>query len=173
MATPAVKVLTVVQCGVEVTPGDLVVATRRLIAQARYTWQQDVFEFTDQDSGVFARVPRQGVITRQGTELELTCPLDFTQILLPLLSGMKGSVTGVGGAADKTWTFTPVTATAPAVDTFTMEFEEASGSDQAELEFGYGHTTEMEITATDDGVPELRWVMRGRATQQSTKTGGL
>lgn len=173
MATPAVKILTKVQIGQEaVAAGTAANATRRLIASARYTWQQDVFEFTDQDSGVFARVPRQGVITRQGSEIELTTPLDFQQILLPLLSGVKGAVTGADADPVFTWTFTPATATAPAIDTYTVEFEEASGSDVAELEFYYGHTTEMEITATDDGVPELRWVMKGRATVQGTKTAG-
>ncbi|KPJ64880.1 hypothetical protein AMK68_00155 [candidate division KD3-62 bacterium DG_56] len=174
MATPAVKILTKVQVGQEaVAPGTAADATRCLLAQARYTWQQDVYEFTDQDMGVFARVPRQGVITRHGSEIELTTPMDFQQILLPLLSGVKGAVTPTGGGADKTWTFTPATATAPAIDTYTVEFEEASGSDVAELEFYYGHTTEIEITATDDGVPELRWVMRGRKTVEGTKTAAI
>lgn len=167
------KVLETVQVGKEVTAGTLVAATRRLIVDGRFRRQQDQFEFTEQNSGVFARVPRGPVPTRFGSEIELRCPLDFEQILLPLQSGMKGAVTPTGGGADKTWTFLPSTSTPPALEFYTVEYTERSPDDDAEMEFGYGFTTEMEITATSDGLAELRWTMMGRATQDSTLTGAL
>lgn len=168
-----IKILETVQVGKEGTKGTAVDATRRIIADARYRRMQEVYEFTEQNSGVFARVPRQGVITRHSSQIELTTPLDFQQILLPLLSGMVGGVTGTGAGADKTWTFTPSTATPPALDSYTVEYVERSPDDNAEMEFTYGITDELEITATDDSVPELRWRMFGRQTADGTMTGSL
>ena len=171
--TSAVKVLTKVQVGVETTRGTGVAASRRLIADGRYRRQQEVFDFTDQNSGVFARTPRAGVITRAASEIELTTPLDYQQILLPLLSGMVGAVTPTGAGADKTWTFTPSTSAPVAVDTYTVEFVEASPDDSAEMEFTYGFSPEIEVSADTEGISQLRWKMIGRATADSTLTGAL
>jgi hypothetical protein len=168
-----IKVLTVVQAGVESVKGTLVAATRRLVADARFRRIEDFHEFEEQNSGVFARVPRGPVKIRNASELDLKGPFDFQQILLPLLSGMVGSVTGVGAGADKTWTFTPSVTAPVSIDTYTMEFEEASGDDVAEMEFGYGITTDLEISGDAEGVGEMSWKMFGRETQDSTKTAAL
>lgn len=153
--------------------GTSVAATRRLIGDGRYRRIQDVYEFLDQNSGVFARVPRQGVVTRHASAIEIRGPLDFQQILLPLLSGMVGGVTGVGAGADKTWTFTPSTSTPPALDAYTVEYVERSPDDNAEQEFSYGITDEIEITASPDNMTEMRWKMFGRASTDSTMTAAL
>lgn len=168
-----IKILETIQCGVEVTKGTLVAATRRIIGDGRYRRIQNVQEFLDQNSGVFARVPRAGVVTRHASQIEVRMPLDFTQVLLPLRSGMKGGVTGVGAGADKLHTFDPSTATPPALDAFTMEYTERSPDDNAEMEFGYGITEEIEISGNTDNLAELRFRMFGRATADSTMTAAL
>lgn len=171
--TSGIKILETVQVGKEVTKGTAVVATRRIIGDARYRRIQDVYEFLDQNSGVFARVPRVGVVTRHASQIEIRCPLDFTQILLPLQSGMVGGVTGVGAGADKTYTFTPSTSTPPALEAYTVEYVERSPDDNAEMEFSYGITEEIEITGTTDNMSELRFRMFGRASADSTMTAAI
>ena len=168
-----IKILETIQAGKESTKGTAVAATRRIIADGSYERIQEVSEFTDQNSGVFARVPRQGVITKNASEIEITTPLDFQQILLPLLSGVKGAVTPVSGTGDETWTFLPSTSAPPALDAYTMEFAEVSPDDNSNMEFAYGLTEEIEITASDDGLPELRWKMFGRSTTDTTMTPAL
>lgn len=171
--TSAIKVMTKTQVGKEVTPGTLVAATRRLVASGLYDREQAMWDPTEIDSGVFARVPIAPVRIREASRIELTTPLDHTQILLPLLSGMKGGVTAVGAGADKTWTFDPSTSIPPAVDTYTVEFNEQSTADSAEFEFGFGFTDQIQITVGTDGVAELKWSMWGRATQEATATAAL
>lgn len=171
--TSSLKLLETVQVGKETVKGTAVAATRRLIGDFRYRRIQDVYEFLDQNSGVFARVPRQGVVTRHASQLEGRGPLDYQQILLPLLSGMKGGVTGVGAGADKLWTFDPSTSVPPALDAYTVEYTERSPNDNAEMEFAYGITDEIEITASTDNMTEMRYRMFGRASADSTMTAAL
>ncbi len=169
----AVKVLSKVQIGKEVTKGTLVAATRRLVGNFRARRVQEMEAFADLDVGLYARTAQAPLLTKQASELELTTPLDFSQILLPLLSGMKGGVTGAGGGADKTWDFTPATATGAVIDSYTYEVVESDGTNDAEMEFGYGLCTEIEITATADGVTQLRAKFMGRVMSDSTLTAGL
>lgn len=171
--TSSIKLLETVQVGKETVKGTAVAATRRLIGDGRYERIQDVYEFLDQNSGVFARVPRQGVVTKHGTALEMKGPLDFQQILLPCLSGMKGGVTAVGAGSDKVWTFDPSTSVPPALDAYTLEYTERSPNHDAEMECAYGITEEIEITASTDAMSELRYRMFGRATADSTMTPAL
>lgn len=171
--TSAIKVMTKVQVGKEVTPGTLVAATRRLVVKGLYDRVQDFWDPVEIDSGVFARVPIAPVRVREASRIELSCPFDFTQPLLPLLSGMVGGVTSSGTGADKTWTFLPSTSTPPSVDTYTVEFNEQSTADNAEFEFGFGFTDQIKVTANTEGVGELMWSMWGRATQESTVTPAL
>jgi len=169
----SLKILETIQVGKETVKGTGVAATRRVIGDGRYQRIQDVYEFLDQNSGVFARVPRQGVVTRHASQIEVRGPLDFQQILLPLLSGMKGGVTGTGAGADKLWTFDPSTATPPALDAYTVEYTERSPNDNAEMEFTYGITEELEITSSTDAMSEMRFRMFGRASADSTMTAAL
>lgn len=165
--------MTRTQVGKEVTPGTLVAATRRLVAKGLYDREQLMWDPVDIQAGVFARIPVAPIRIREGSRIELTCPLDHTQILLPLLSGMEGGVTAVGAGADKTWTFDPSTSVPPTVDNYTVEFAEQSTADTAEFEFGFGFTDQIQITVGSDGMAELMWSMWGRATQESTVTPGL
>jgi hypothetical protein len=86
---------------------------------------------------------------------------------------MVGGVTPTGAGADKTWTFTPSAATPPSLDSYTVEYVERSPDDNAEMEFTYGITDEIEITGTVDNLAELRWRMFGRATADATMTGSI
>jgi len=169
----AVKVLSKMQIGKETTKGTLVAATRRLVGDGRFSRVQELHPFDDLDVGLYARTAQIPILTRQGAMFEFRTPVDFTQLLWPLLSGMKGGVTGVGAGADKTWTFTPATATGAVFDSYTLEFVESDGTNDAEMESGYLFCTEIEISGTTDGVGELRAQFAGRKATDSTLTGAL
>ena len=169
----AIKVMRQIQVGIESTPGMAVDAVERMIVQGKYEWEQATWDPVDVDSGVFARVPTSPVITRNASRVEMSAPIDFTQILLPLLTGMEGGVTPTGAMADKTWAFLPDTAAPPSLDTATVEYAEASPDDVSELEFYYGFTDQMKFTLTSEGIGEMMWSMWGRATQQGTLTAAL
>ncbi len=173
----AIKSATKIQVGKETTRGTAVAATRRIVTPAASYRRQEAFEHFEEDmDGLLTRSSRVPLNTRNGTELEIGgFPLDFEQILLPLLSGVKGAVTpttpGTGEA--RLWTFTPGVSADPAPDTYTVEFEESDFSNNAEMEAAYAFTTEIEISGGDEGAPELRFVVTARKTSDSTKTGGL
>src|SRR3990167_1553503 len=120
----AVKVLSKVQIGKETVKGTLVAANRRLVGNFRARRIQEMETFQDLDVGLYAWTAQAPLLTKQASELEFNCPLDFQQILLALESGMKGAVTPTGGGADKTWTFTPATATGAVIETYTFEVVE-------------------------------------------------
>lgn len=173
----AIKSATKIQVGKEATRGTAVAASRRLVTPAATYRRQEAFEHFEEDmDGLLTRASRPPINTRNGTELEIGgFPLDFEQILLPLLSGVKGGVTptspGTGDA--RLWTFKPSASADPAPDTFTVEFEESDFTNNAEMEAAYAFTSELEITGADEGTPEVRFVMTARKTADATKTGGL
>lgn len=172
----AVKTGTLLQIGEEVTSGSPVAATRVIVAdEVRYRRQMGMRDFSSQMTGVLSRSVRPNLVTRQGSEVEVTLPMDFEQILWALQSGMTGGVTpstpGTGEA--RLWTFTPPVAADPAIDTYTVEFVEDDLTNEAEMEFPFGFCSEIEITADIDGTAELRMVHMGRKTADSTKTPAL
>ncbi len=172
----AIKTGTQLQIGEEVTAGTLVPATRIIVAdEVRYRRQMGMRDFSSQMTGSLARSVRPNLVTRQGSEVEVTAPLDFEQILWGLHAGMQGGITptmpGTGEA--RLYTFTPPVAADPAVETYTVEFVEDDMTNEAEMEFGFGFCTEIEITADIDGTAELRMVFMGRKTADGTKTPAL
>ena len=171
-----IRSLTKIQVGKEATRGTGVAATRRVpMRQALYRRQLQQERLEGLITGQLARVVNAPVATRHGTEFEVQDWLNFDDVLLPLLSGVKGAVTptepGTGEA--RLWTFTPPVTGDPAPDTFTVEFEEGSPAATAGMKAPYGFTTEIEITATEDGLPELRYVMMARKTLDGAATGSL
>ena len=126
-------------------------------------------------AGVLAPTVTPPVLVRNGTEFEIQNDLDFNQVLFALLSGLKGAVTPTtpGSGEGRLWTFTPAGTADPAPTTYTLEFVERSPADDAEMEAGYAFTTEIEITAGDNGLPQITQRMIGRKTADSTKTGAL
>ena len=169
----AVKAATLLQIGKETVRGTLVAATRRMTggATVRRTMAQEMFE--DEMYGVLARTARAPVITANGFELEYTAPLSFEELLLPLLSGMKGAVTPTGAGADKTWTFTPGVAADPVPDTFTVEWVESDFTNDQEWEAGYAFTTGWGVKVGVTGLAELSVSMAARKAVSSTKTASV
>ena len=174
---PAIRPATAIQIGAETTRGTAVAATRRIVTPAATYRRQETFEHFEEDlDGLLSGSSRDPLNTRNGTELELGgMPLDFEQILIPLLSGIKGGVisTDPGTGEARLWTFLPSVTADPVPDTFTVEFEESDFTTGQEMEAPYAFTTELEITGGDEGTPELRWVMTARKTIDSTKTASI
>ena len=173
----AIKSATKIQVGKEAARGTAVAAARRIVTpQATYRRQETFEHFEEDMDGLLTRSSRAPLNTRNGTELEIGgFPLDFEQILLPLLSGVKGGITPTSPGTGKArlWTFKPSASADPAPDTFTVEFEESDFSSNAEMEAAYAFTNELEITGGDEGAPEVRFIMTARKTSDATKTAGL
>jgi hypothetical protein len=167
--------LELIQVGKESTAGTAVAATRRILTKsATYRHQQVQEMFEGQLSGVLSRAVTKPVITREHTQLEIANDLDFNQVLLPLLSGVKGGVTpstpGTGEA--RLWTFAP-SQTAPSVDSYTLEFVADDGSTKQEIEAPFGVTTSFEISGGVEALPQLTYTMDARKSSQSTYTSGI
>ena len=172
----AIKSLTLIQIGEETTRGTEVNANRRILTkEATYRFNEEMESFLEQMHGTLTRSAVDPIVVRNGTEFEISNDLDFEQILLFLLSGYKGAVTpttpGTGEA--RLWTFTPSVTADPAIDTYTIEFEESDGSNVLEQQALYGFTTAFEITAALEGVPQLSASMVARTTTLGTKTASV
>lgn len=171
----AILPLTLIQVGKESTAGTSVAATRRLLIKAATYRHQQVQEmFEGQLSGVLSRAVTAPVVTREHTQLEVSSDLDFNQVLLPLLSGVKGGVTpstpGTGEA--RLWTFTP-SQTAPSVDSYSIEYVADDGSTKQELEAPFGVTSSLEISGGTEALPQISFTMDARKSVQSTYTSGV
>ena len=167
--------LTLVQVGKESSAGTAVAATRRILTKsATYRHQQTQEMFEGQLSGVLSRAVTAPVITREHTQLEISTDLDFNQVLLPLLSGVKGGVTPStpGSGEARLWTFAP-SQTAPSVDSYTLEYVADDGSTKQQLEAPFGVTTSFEITGGVDALPQISYTMDARKSDQSTYTSGI
>ena len=136
----AIAPLRLIQMGKESARGTEVNATARRILRPGGVTMTDRTEkqSIEADYGLLEKVHSSALseIARQSTDFEFSSDLSFEQILYPLLAGVKGGVTGSGGGADKTWTFTPAAKADPSPDAFTMEHVELEGT-----------TTRQEITA--------------------------
>ena len=167
-----------VQIGKESTRGTPVAASRRLLLDdAEYRVMEEEEEFVEQMHGTLSRTVTPPVIVRNGVEFEITNTLDFEQILLHLLSGLKGGVTPTtpGSGEARLWTFSPVNAD-PVPDAYTVEFADrdlASTPNQIGLEAPYCFTTSLTITGSTEGIPELSASMVGRKVTSSTPTAAL
>ena len=170
----AVRPLTLIQVGKESTAGTAVAATRRLLTKSgSYRQQQAMEMFEGQLSGVLSRSVTVPTITREGSQLEISTDLDFEQILLPLLSGVKGGVTPSTPAGEaRLWVFAP-SQTAPSMDSYTLEFVVDDGATKQNVEAPYGITTGFEITGGVDAVPQITWSMDARKSSDSTYTSGI
>ena len=170
-----VQPLTLIQVGKESTDGTAVAATRRILTKSgtyRHLETQEMFD--GQLSGVLSRSVTTPVITREATQLEISTDLDFNQILLPLLSGVKGGVTPStpGSGTARLWTFAP-SQTAPSVDPYSLEFVVDDGTTKQEIEAPFGITSGFEITGGVDALPQITWAMDARKSSQSTYTSGI
>lgn len=175
----AIRQATLVQVGKETTRGTAVAATRRIAFEdATYRIQQALKTFEDQVQGTLAKSATPPVVTREGTEFEFSLPLDFEQILLPLLSGMKGGVTPTtpGTGVGRLWTFTPGMTTDPLPDAYTIEYSEAdmdASPNALGNEAPYGFTTSLQITGGEDSVPQLNVSMVARKSTLAVATAAI
>lgn len=135
---------------------------RRLVGNFKLSRIEDLEEFPDLDVGLYVRA-QAPIVINKGVAFELTTPLDFTQLLWALQSGLKGGVTPTGGGADKTWTFTPSMSAGIIADTYTMEANETDGFTNAIIRANYMFCDEWEISANTEGVAQLRAHFMARA----------
>jgi len=172
----AVKAATRIQIGKETTRGTLVAATRRILTPgATHRIIEEQEEFTEHQDGLLTRASINPIATLHHTEFEIPITMDYEQILLPLLSGVKGGVTPStpGSGEARLWTFTPGVAADPAPTSYTIEWVTSDFATFNEWEAGYVLTESFEITAADSGMPELTMSMFGRKSAESTYTSGL
>ncbi len=171
----AIQPLTLIQVGKESTAGTAVAATRRILTKSvTYRQQQGQEMFDGQLSGTLARGVKAPEITREHSQLEIATDLDFEQILLPLLSGVKSGVTpsSPGSGEARLWTFAP-SQTAPAIDSYTLEFVADDGSTKQAVEAAYGFTGSFEITGGVEALPQITWSMDARKSNDVTYTSGI
>jgi hypothetical protein len=174
--TTGLKSATQIAVGVEITPGSSVARTRRLItknATYRIIEEQEMFE--DHMHGTLARAVLAPVKTRHHTELEIPFEIDFEQILLPLLGGVKGDVTPTtpGSGEARLWTFTPSTTGVVDPKTYSLEWVEsnfAASPDNLPLLSAYGFVTAFEIQAGPDGIARMTVSLAGRRSASTTKS---
>jgi hypothetical protein len=170
-----IQPLTLVQVGKESTAGTAVAATRRVLTKsATYRQQQTQEMFEGQLSGVLSRAVTKPKITREASQLEISTDLDFEQVLMPLLSGVKGGVTpsSPGSGEARLWTFSP-SQTAPSVDSYTLEFVVDDGSTKQAVEASFGVTSSFEITGGVEALPQITYSMDARKSSDATYTSGI
>ncbi len=175
----AIKEARRVQIGKESTRGDPVAATRAIsMRDPTYRIIEEMEEFEGQMHRTMARVATAPVVVRTGTEFEFASWLDFDQILMFCLSGLKGGVSpatpGTGDA--RLWTFRPPIAADPLPDTYTLEFSDRdmdASPNELSNESPYCFTTVIEITGGIDGVVEITASMVGRKAVIAASTAAL
>jgi hypothetical protein len=162
-----------IQIGMESAKGTLVAATRRLIGKGGIKEIQERY-YPSYPRGVNTTVGGDGEILMKGTGF--TIEQDFTphDILWPLLTGLKGAVTGVG-AVEKVWDFTaPSLTTVPALDSATIECNYNDGAtNHLYMEAGYCMAKSMKIDWATNQVAKLSHEWFGRARQTGTPTAAL
>ena len=174
-----IKAATRIQIGKETTRGTAVAATRKLLTkEATYRVMETLEEFEGQIHGTLARTAVAPVVVRNGTEFEFTTDLDFEQILMFLLSGVKGAVTPTtpGSGEGRLWTFTPSVTADPLPETYTLEFAERdmdASPNELGLEAPYAFTTALEITGGLDQLPQINASMVARKTSLAASTASL
>lgn len=174
MAT-AIRSLSKVQVGIETTKGTLVPATRVLAGNWSWSEEQEFYR-APYPAGIRANVGGAGVILRKGMTLDAEMDLSAEQILWPLLTGIKGAVTGqVTDTSAYTYTFAPeLTTGIPTLDTLTAEMILGDGStNHYAREAGYGVCRSFKLAWAFNQVAKLnaQWFLR--AGQTSTPTGSL
>lgn len=169
----AIKSASQISIGVETTPGTSVARTRRLMTRsATFRVMEEDEEFLEHMHGVLARQVLTPVRVRNGVEFEVPLELDFENVLLALLAGVKGDVTpttpGTGEA--RLWTFEPLNTATIAPKTYTLEWVESDFTDNWAYLSPYIFATAFEVTGGETGVPTLTLSMVGRKSASTTKT---
>lgn len=127
-----------VQLGVEVTPGTLVAATKRMTSlEITPSIKPEVKLY--RPSGY--RFPTVAALSKEWTEAPIQGPVTYTEIIY-LLNSLIKAVTPTGAGADKTWVFAPTSNASDTRKTYSIE----SGSADRARRFGYGLVSGLQLT---------------------------
>lgn len=168
---PGTRLFTYLQIGKETTAGTTVAATRMWFPDGAGMINIDRFQqFAGGNRGTRSNIvatTQAGVAVQIPYKTQNDVGVAFDE--LPYYwSQIKGAVTGVGGAADKTWTHAPSQTAANAQESFTLEV----GDETQEYEGGYGQASAFRLSAdvTGHGLTqgEIDWFVRQPV--KSTKT---
>ena len=172
---PGTQIFTYFQTGKETTPGTAVAATRAWYPEGTGHWSLDRMRTRHEDAN---RGTRSNLthVTQQGVTLNIpfstASSVGVAYDELPYaFSQIKGGATGVGGAADKTWTQAPNQTSGNAQEAFTIEV----GDDTQEYEAEYCQASRIHLSASKDrsSLTQLEMDWFGRQSTKSTKTAGL
>jgi hypothetical protein len=165
----ALKDFRVIQVGKETTLGISVAATRMLrVLDLSYNGAGSWRHYRPRYSiGRVTLQPDVGTITRKGFEGRIETDLSFEDILLPLLMGFEGGVTGgtVGPDGQYTWTFqNDPNAGDPAPDPYTLEFRMSDGTTNWDKEVPGLLCSAIEISwDSDSDAAKLSFEVFGRS----------
>jgi len=125
VVAPGTQILTNIQIGHEAALGGTVNRTRKFYGVSTgtfdpgYEWQSHAAE----NRGSKVRSPRSTLIQQAPKfTLQDIDGIAFDDLVVPFSMGLQGGLTGAGGAADKTWSFAPVTtSTSNAYESATLD----------------------------------------------------
>lgn len=167
----AINALEKLQFGLETVAGTIVAADTVLLAEGGGEFVDEIERVAlEEPRGVLAMV--EDVDVRQGALLTYTQALDYEQVLLPLLTGIKQTTPAAG--PPKVWTFLPTLTAPDTLDSASFEVAYTDGSTKhVEREFGFGTTRKFTIEFAYNQVTKITCEVFGRASQASTLTGSL
>lgn len=170
----AIQPFSMLQIGVETTPGTLVAATRQLVGKGHYKEEQDVYHPT-YPRNKRATVGGAGTIIRKGSMLDFESDLSFEQINWFLSTGLKGiTPPTVGVDGEYIWIYSPDLAAVPSLKAATVEVIRGDGTtNHYYREFGYAITQKLGLEWKANEIAKLKATMFGRAPQSGTATGSL
>jgi hypothetical protein len=117
------QIFTYANFGKETTRGTPVAPTRMLYADGTGIFDLDIGQnfHESENAGIRARIRR---VTRQTEDVNLkfqtAAGVSYDDLVIPF-SQIKGAQVGAGGAADKTWTFTPSMTAANAPESYSVD----------------------------------------------------
>jgi hypothetical protein len=129
------------QIGVEVTPGTLIAATKKLNSVG-FTMSPEPEIQVFRPAG--SKYPTVASLSREQTNIDIDGQLTYTEIVY-LLSGILAKAT-ITGMTEKMWTFTPSSNAADLIQTYTIEQGDADRAHRV----GYTLITDLTLTFNRD-----------------------
>lgn len=171
---PTVKVFRLNQRGKEGTRGDAVAATARWLGEMTLRENNKLY-LPEHPYGVLSQHYSPGFQVAKAAELAFASDLTFKQIVDFLIMAIKGGVSGVGGGADKTWTFSHDVDDDPVPDTFTVELANTADPDGTVYgrEVEYVFCKRLGISASIDDPMKLSADLVGRQVTDAAVTGSI
>ena len=156
------------QVGVETTRFTAVAATR-YISTTGATWTRAPVKtrFPVEGANTLAAMAQPGQIATDGTEITWPATFSFEDVLLPLLSGVRGGVTPTTPMAAqpmRLWTFQPQRAASPNPTPLTFETVIRDGSATYAWQTAGAWCDSFEIAVTADALPTISATFMGDPT---------